>query len=92
MIAGPIDIKSARLPAKVVVFDSLEAYIPRVGKAEIDVTGQRHLEEQMEDQLDKLKFTIDRYEDAMKWAPRIHRMQGFVVGMAVATLLWYFLP
>lgn len=56
------------------------------------MANQRHLEEQMEDQLDKLKYTINQYEDAMKWAPRIHRMQGFVVGMAVATLLWYFLP
>jgi hypothetical protein len=59
---------------------------------ESQLTNQRHLEQQMEDQLDKLKFTINQYEDAMKWAPRIHRMQGFVVGMAVATLLWYFLP
>jgi hypothetical protein len=56
------------------------------------VTKPRHLEQQMEDELDKLKFTINQYEDAMKWAPRIHRMQGFVVGMVVATLLWYFLP
>jgi hypothetical protein len=56
------------------------------------VTKPRHIEQQIEDELDKLKFTINQYEDAMKWAPRIHRMQGFVVGMVVATLLWYFLP
>ncbi|WJR67191.1 hypothetical protein QTA58_00150 [Neorhizobium sp. CSC1952] len=50
------------------------------------------VEKRFEDDVARLATTISQYEDAMKWAPHIHRLQGFVAGMIVATLLWYFLP